>query len=231
MAEDNALGNQVHGLEELASPAEEMTAFREVIRSARSEILLAIPRDSSITWNAGERSLLRADGTRAPIRVRVVMDPAVEGLGAEREEGGEVRVSSHLHQTLLVADRRSVLISSGTAPVASAVVVHQPRLGSLLADGFDQLWDTAEEPRTVESFTRFQQQLVGLIASGVTDDAAARALGLSARTVRRHLNRLMASVGARSRLELGMRLGENVALRSASSPGGWRGCPDRFARG
>lgn len=50
--------------------------------------------------------------------------------------------------------------------------------------------------------TRRQTEVVGLVAQGLTNEQVARRLGLSPRTVRKHLEALFARTGARSRTEL-----------------------------
>jgi DNA-binding NarL/FixJ family response regulator len=57
------------------------------------------------------------------------------------------------------------------------------------------------------ALTGVQREILVLLCSGMTDAAAARTLGISTRTVKRHVRQAMEQVGARSRMELGIRLG------------------------
>ncbi|MEV4454832.1 LuxR C-terminal-related transcriptional regulator [Microbispora sp. NPDC049633] len=49
-----------------------------------------------------------------------------------------------------------------------------------------------------------ERQLLKLLAEGLTDEGAARQLGLSQRTVRRMMAGIMERLGARSRFEAGL---------------------------
>jgi DNA-binding CsgD family transcriptional regulator len=70
------------------------------------------------------------------------------------------------------------------------------------------------------TLTRRQSQVVELVAMGCTNDQIAHRLGLSTRTVRKHLEMLFARTGARSRTELavqwreGARSGAQLPLRA-----------------
>ncbi|MFI6494765.1 hypothetical protein [Streptomyces sp. NPDC050564] len=62
---------------------------------------------------------------------------------------------------------------------------------------------------------RTQRQLLHLLTSGLKDEAAARHLGLSLRTVRRRIAALMDRTGANTRFQAGYLLG----LGSTTAPG------------
>jgi DNA-binding NarL/FixJ family response regulator len=57
------------------------------------------------------------------------------------------------------------------------------------------------------ALTGAQREILVLLSSGMTDAAVARTLGISTRTVKRHVRQAMEQVCARSRMELGIRLG------------------------
>ncbi|MBO2447200.1 response regulator transcription factor [Actinomadura barringtoniae] len=63
-----------------------------------------------------------------------------------------------------------------------------------------------------EALTGVQREILALLCSGMTDAAVARTLGISTRTVKRHVRQAMEHLGARSRLELGIRLGRHGLL-------------------
>ncbi|MGH2602897.1 MAG: response regulator transcription factor, partial [Dehalococcoidia bacterium] len=52
------------------------------------------------------------------------------------------------------------------------------------------------------------QQVLRLLDAGYKDDAAARQLGMSVRTYRRHVAEIMRSLGATSRFQAGARAAE-----------------------
>ncbi|GGV18531.1 hypothetical protein GCM10010182_45040 [Actinomadura cremea] len=57
-----------------------------------------------------------------------------------------------------------------------------------------------------------QREIMALLTAGMTDAAVADRLGVCQRTVQRHVRRTMEQVGARSRLELGIRLARQRLL-------------------
>jgi DNA-binding NarL/FixJ family response regulator len=75
---------------------------------------------------------------------------------------------------------------------------------------FEQLWHKATpfgagRARDDEGLTSQERVLLVLLSQGMTDEVAARRLGLSLRTVRRMMADLMDRLGAKSRFEAGMR--------------------------
>ncbi|WP_250008308.1 LuxR C-terminal-related transcriptional regulator [Actinoplanes sp. M2I2] len=58
-----------------------------------------------------------------------------------------------------------------------------------------------------------ERRLLGLLATGLTDESVAARLGLSERTVRRTMASIMARLGARSRFQAGL-----IAARQGVTP-------------
>lgn len=128
------------------------------------------------------------------------------------ENGAEVRTTPILPQRLLLADRRAALVPlDPTDPWAGRVHTTNPGLIDQLVALFEQVWGTAAplaEPRPVDlatGLTTVERSLLQLLASGVTDEAAAKRLGISTRTVRRIMADLMDRLGAGSRFEAGIK--------------------------
>jgi DNA-binding NarL/FixJ family response regulator len=81
---------------------------------------------------------------------------------------------------------------------------------AVLRQFFEHFWATSsdlimEEGGGTVSGTR-HREVVRLLASGLTDEAIARKLGLSDRTVRRIVAELMQQVGAESRFQAGVKM-------------------------
>jgi DNA-binding NarL/FixJ family response regulator len=75
---------------------------------------------------------------------------------------------------------------------------------------FDQLWRTGapwghRPPRDQDGLSAAEHELLWLLGQGLTDEVAARKLGLSLRTVRRMASELMTQLNAHSRFEAGVR--------------------------
>lgn len=157
----------------------------------------------------------------AGVRYRVVYDPSgIEAQGGPVEllaavkAGEEARVASAVPVKMFVVDRRSALIPMSLDSGPAAVVVSRFGLVDALVSLFDLVWESAWPlaeyggGAATESLTERDRQLVGLLRAGYTDEAIARALGVSARTVARRLVVLMGWTGVATRFQLGWRLAE-----------------------
>ncbi|MBT2477749.1 LuxR C-terminal-related transcriptional regulator [Streptomyces sp. ISL-94] len=128
------------------------------------------------------------------------------------ENGGEVRTSPVLPPRLLVFDRTTAVvpIDPGNSRLG-ALCTTAPGIVASLVTLFEQTWDTAvplgaaRKQVTQEGLTREQRVLLKLLASGMTDEAAGKRLGVSLRTVRRHMSTLMERLDATSRFEAGLK--------------------------
>jgi DNA-binding NarL/FixJ family response regulator len=67
---------------------------------------------------------------------------------------------------------------------------------------------TEEATRELPTPTDEERAVASLLVTGMTDEMAARRLGLSRRTFRRRLKALMDKLGARSRFQAGFMLAE-----------------------
>lgn len=146
------------------------------------------------------------DGAFIGVRRRTLYTANSLDEKAVGEAVGEVRVLSGRPATgVVVVDDVAVL----RAGPAGAVVVRAPEVVALVAAYFDALWTDAVplgdgDRVPVDGLSAVQQRIVRLAAGGFKDDTIARMLGLSTRSVRRHLEKLAARVGATNRLSLGV---------------------------
>jgi DNA-binding NarL/FixJ family response regulator len=102
-----------------------------------------------------------------------------------------------------------------------ALIVRQSALIAGLRNLFERIWEPAQEllPSALGSpdalgsqsqigeggvITDQDRRLLAMLASGVTDETAAREIGVSVRHLRRRISRLMSMLGARSRFEAGV---------------------------
>lgn len=122
--------------------------------------------------------------------------------------GEEARVHPQVPMKLAVADRRLALlpltVDTGTE---LALAVHQSALLDALSQLFDLLWHQAT-PVAAASFdepvhAEFDDHLVPLLAIGATDDAIARRLDVSTRTLSRRIAHVMKTLNARTRFQAG----------------------------
>jgi len=125
------------------------------------------------------------------------------------DRGIEVRVSPSVTRRLLVVDGRTAVIPLGHDD-RGVLHVREPALIDQLTALFEVLWSDAvplASPTPAadpQGLSPTDRHLLRLLASGLADDAVAKRLGISARTVRRIMADLMDRLGADSRFEAGV---------------------------
>lgn len=125
------------------------------------------------------------------------------------ESGGQVRTAPLLPPRFLVFDRRIAVVPLDPGNTRrGALCTREPAVVATLSALFFQAWETAVplgNGRNGDGLTTNEKLLLKLLASGLTDDAAAKRLGVSLRTVRRQMSSLMERLNARSRFEAGLK--------------------------
>ncbi|MDX6249237.1 MAG: hypothetical protein QOF10_2597 [Kribbellaceae bacterium] len=120
------------------------------------------------------------------------------------DAGESSRVHPQVPMKLAVFDRKAALLPlSVDQLVDSALVVHPCALLDALVEMFWLLWDQAV-PVVTASMDPLEARLMTLLAAGFKDDAIARQLALSSRTVGRRVAELMDTLGARTRFQAGV---------------------------
>ncbi|MFE1272550.1 LuxR family transcriptional regulator [Streptomyces sp. NPDC058757] len=168
----------------------------------------AADTDADDPWRL-DLPLLGETATRG-VRVRILATDPTEGLRRLAVAGAEVRLLPSLPVLLSLADgSEAALPLDPAAPGDGAVLVREPGVLAGLRILFRQLWDTAAPlpgtpaPRAT-GCTSQERALLRHLADGLTDEAAARRLGISLRTERRLISQLSERFGARSRFQLGL---------------------------
>lgn len=165
-----------------------------------------------------DRAKLRV--LRRGLRYRALFDRAAlrspglaEELALYQSEGQQTRAADALPMKLAIADRSFAVVLLPAQAEPAAVVIHPSPLLDGLAAMFEALWQNAtpldqradgdaggqRRPRLAAEDTR----ILSLLLTGQTDEAVARQLGLSLRTVQRRVQRLMSEAGVTTRLQLG----------------------------
>lgn len=133
--------------------------------------------------------------------------PAMRYFSRMREIGVEVRTTPVIPTRLILIDQ-DVAIVPVTTGEGVAALVHDPAVVAFLHDYFDYLWDRAQplSEEADEAVIPREAELAVLaeLATGRSDEAIARHLGMSTRTLRRHLATLMARLGVETRFQLGV---------------------------
>ncbi|MFJ8588965.1 LuxR C-terminal-related transcriptional regulator [Streptomyces sp. NPDC093595] len=143
---------------------------------------------------------------------------AARYLAALREHGAQIRVATTVPLHLNVVDRAVTVMALGPTDdpddTCGDVVLHSARLAECFARVFDHHWGigrpTAADGKGVgrdggtEDFSPREREVLAMLAAGAKDEAIARRLGCSERTLRRLLTALVAKLGAESRFAAGV---------------------------
>ncbi|MFJ5229061.1 LuxR C-terminal-related transcriptional regulator [Kitasatospora sp. NPDC088391] len=126
--------------------------------------------------------------------------------------GGEVRTAPAVPQRVIIVDRAQALVPIDPADSRKgALHVTEPGIVGALLDLFEQAWNTAvplgaarpDDP--VTGLTPTERELLRLLGGGLTDEGAGQRLGISSRTVGRHMASIMERLDASSRFEAGIK--------------------------
>ncbi|WP_394613287.1 LuxR C-terminal-related transcriptional regulator [Lentzea sp. JNUCC 0626] len=126
--------------------------------------------------------------------------------------GEQARVFPHVPMNVAIVDDRWALVTARAQtagkPHIAAVVVHDSPFLSGLVGFFEAFWrmavpitNSTEASGTPQRETR---QLLTYLSAGLTDEAIARELGVSERTIARRISRLQEVLGAQTRFQLGV---------------------------
>lgn len=204
--------------------AELMERAGHLFASLRTEFICAT-RDLG-TWSqpeareAARRTLGSPDA--AGFSVRKLLSPvalADEGARAHLRDvqcrGAVVRISSApLPNEVILIDRRVLILAGQETPAGREfTVTSSPAVIGGVLSLFEAAWAAAVG---LDDYLRADvphldddgRRILNALGSGLTDEAAARRLGLSLRTYRRRVADLMAMLEADSRFQAGLRAGE-----------------------
>ncbi|NED94708.1 winged helix-turn-helix transcriptional regulator [Phytoactinopolyspora alkaliphila] len=155
------------------------------------------------------RGIYAPDGLELPGRMRE--------LRTLVEAGEEARTSSVVPMKLAIADRSVAILPLNSEQVTEqALVVHASTLVDALVSLFEMLWvrslpltwdvsDSSATSAGTSNAAQPPQELLNLLAAGLSDTAIARQLEVSPRTLSRQLAVLTRLLGARTRFQAGVR--------------------------
>ena len=204
--------------------AELIVRAGHLFESVRTEFVCAA-RDLA-TWSQPEarasvgNRMSAADASGFTARkllspVALVDEEARAHLRLVQSKGALVRISGSLlpHETIII-DRRVMILAGRETPTGREYTV---TTSETLVEGvhslFRAIWDSATDPDTylrsnVPHLDADGRVILEALGSGLTDESAARRLGVSLRTYRRRVAGLMAELEAESRFQAGLRAGE-----------------------
>lgn len=196
-------------------PARVAAAMASIVGEATTEVAVfdAPPYVDKKTSEHAETSLLdRGVRSRAIYAVAALEVPGYYDAVQSMIAAGEMaRVVPTVPLKLVVVDGQRALLplSIDDGVVRSAILVHPSALAEALAALFESVWDTGlpipgELEEVAEPLDADERELLRLLNAGVKDEAIARRLGVSPRTLSRRVTRLLERLGAATRFQAGL---------------------------
>ena len=208
---DRAPAERMIGLDAVQAELEQLLA------GATVEVLSMVPGSAVQPASLKAAESMDDDvARRVPSRVlyhaSIRKDPATIAYGRWlAERGTEIRVSPAVTRRLLIVDGRTAVVPiEPEEPSVGALCVREPGMIDQLTALFELIWTeavplgTPTKSDSPAELSPTDRHLLRLLADGLTDEAAAKRLGISARTVRRIMADLMDRLGAESRFEAGV---------------------------
>lgn len=196
------------------------SAGHGLIDEAQQEVLCALPTGG----NPGDRldptlrALKRAAGRG--VRVKVLCNPSALLspfdllVLEEADTWAGIQVAEFAVAELLILDQKLALVrADASIDRGQALLIRAPAVRHLLERLFTASWRSG---RPLKESVRLGQRarcettrkILTYLSAGYKDDVAARKLGLSVRTYRRHVADIMRDLGAESRFQAGVRAAE-----------------------
>lgn len=223
MAESGALVQSAKGpsLEYLRGLDDARAGIEELSRDINVEVQALIPKASlSVEGMEASKSLDEEVLSRGVAMRTVYLDsvrnhpPTQHYAHWLRERGGEVRTAPTLPMRIILIDRKIAILPIDAADSSKgALLVREPSILAALLTLFSKIWDSARplgtaDERDSAGLSAQERELLKLLGDGMTDEVAARHLGLSLRSVRRLMSDIMSRLDARSRFAAGARASE-----------------------
>ena len=215
---ERTLRSEPHRLVEvLEGPTAITERVTEVLLGAQREVLaFDAPPYVAAEPNA---PTVEGDVLARGVRVRAVYATEVLSVEGRTENirgivalGEQARIVPHVPLKMVVVDGETAVIpltDSEEGTRTAAVVVRRSRLCDALVELFEATWAQgaplfAPPGSDAEGeLSAVDRELLALLAAGLKDEAVGRQLGLSERTVRRHIADLVTRLGATSRFQAG----------------------------
>ncbi|HVK26355.1 MAG TPA: hypothetical protein VM677_33810 [Actinokineospora sp.] len=204
------------GIERIEDLGAVRAALEELSFFTRTSVFAVQPGGPLPAESLAASKPLDLRGLRRGLDMRVVYEAAVLDDELNRaylrelgDAGAQYRVSDVALERLVVMDERVAVVPIDPANSRmGALIVRQPGLVAGFVRLFQRIWDESRElpwaERVAEpELTDEDRQVLAHMASGGTDEGAARLLGVSVRHLRRRVARLMERLDAGSRFEAG----------------------------
>ncbi len=215
LAESREAGQSAGWLVEVIAGREAtFQRYRQLLTTARSEVLMFDkPPYIGPAENPLEIDVLKRGVTWKAVYAPEALElpERVAHLRSWQDAGEQARVCAHLPLKLVMVDRALALLpltadNAGETEEHTAILVHPCSLLTTLGMLFDMLWERSlplSWTGSDDELDETDRTMLQLLTAGFKDQAIARQLDVSLRTVRRRLSNLMTVHGLRSRFQLG----------------------------
>ncbi|MEV0645651.1 helix-turn-helix domain-containing protein [Phytomonospora sp. NPDC050363] len=219
----SAAGRSVRDLVEVVVGVDGVRQRFGQIQSGAARDLRAFVRANPMAVSAAQNTA-ENEAVQRGVRYRVVVEKDVlaePGLlvraEASLEAGEEIRIMPDLPLRMIIADGELGLVPLNSAGEPGAIVVHPSGLLDALIALFESTWDRAltlePEAPYADDLIELDRRIIALLLQGFTDNAVAKQLDVSARTVQRRIRYLMDEAQVSTRMQLGYRLSTLGRLR------------------
>ncbi|MFF3012787.1 LuxR C-terminal-related transcriptional regulator [Streptomyces sp. NPDC057939] len=213
------LGTREGGrIEYLRSLDSTRNRIAELSKDVQTEILALIPKAGLSPESMEASQKLDGEVLARGVSLRTMYLDSVRNHPSTQQYavwltdlGGEIRTVPTLPMRIIVIDRRTAILPIDPKDSrAGALLVREASVIDALVTLFERLWESGlplgtSGQRDGQGLTAQERELLRILASGLTDEAAGKRLGLSLRSVRRIMADLMTRLEARSRFEAGVR--------------------------
>ncbi|MEU1228974.1 helix-turn-helix domain-containing protein [Streptomyces sp. NPDC005828] len=222
LADYTALGRHTdtdHAVERFTGAEAARRLQTDLSAQACGDLLVLAPTTAPVgdPWDIDVPLLL--DLLARDVRVSVLHLDSVDGSPERRravrrlsEAGAEIRTLPSLPLHLRIVDGTSAVLPLDPHDASQgAVLLREPGALTGLRALFTHLWDEAtplgapaDQADGPDAYSPQERALLRFLSEGMTDEAAARRLGISLRTERRLITGLTDRWGAHSRFQLGL---------------------------
>lgn len=203
-------------IEVIPTMAHVRAALNRASDECRMEILASQPGGNRDEKVLEEASLRDMRSLQRGVRMRTLYHhtarfngPSQAYVAATTALGAEYRTAHALFGRLIIFDRELAFLPE-PAGSFGAVLIREPSAVHYLCEIFEQTWELAQPfsdaaADGLEDVAReIDQTILRLLAAGLKDETIARRLGMSLRTVRKHIAAIMKNLGAESRFQAGV---------------------------
>ncbi|WP_045743590.1 helix-turn-helix transcriptional regulator [Actinoplanes rectilineatus] len=205
--------------------------IEQASEECRSEILSSQPGGNRVPEAMQEAMARDIRQVKRGIRIRTLYHhtarfdgPSQAYVAAMSGLGAEYRTVHKLFGRLIIFDHESVLLPDIHGS-GGAVLARETSIVHYLREVFEQTWEDAKpfSDAASDGLQRVAEEIdstiVGLLGAGLKDETIGRRLGMSLRTVRRHVADIMQELGAESRFQAGVRAAQTGMLAAGDLAG------------